>query len=504
MTTGLYEGALPVAGERLNGSSRPHTVRLLPWVDRRCDAPLIVELMRVLDPTAAVLVLLLFLLLPVAPAAAGVPIAGVLLTPVPAVALLGLGAFGAWWYVAFVVMGVYGAAPMRRGGDEAVVLAVAAALGAAPLMLAVGLLPLALTVGHVAALWAGATLAAIGLRALLRRLWSRRAPPRSPRRLLVVGSGPRARRLVAELTRPGECVSVVGHLDLPDRAGSLDLPYLGCLEQLEEVLMATAVDAVLIALPVKSCYAEVQRSIEICERIGVLAQYPADVFRSARADPRLDPSGARPVLAIDPVRDEARQRVKRAVDIVGAAAGLLLLWPLLCAIALAIRLTSRGPVLFVQQRCGRNRRLFPMYKFRTMVWNAEALQSGLEHLNEAPGPVFKIRQDPRVTPLGRLLRRTSLDELPQLVNVLRGDMSLVGPRPLPQRDVQRFSAAAALRRFSVRPGITCLWQVNGRSDLPFEDWIDLDLQYIDGWSLLLDLRILWRTVPAVVRGEGAA
>jgi lipopolysaccharide/colanic/teichoic acid biosynthesis glycosyltransferase len=144
-----------------------------------------------------------------------------------------------------------------------------------------------------------------------------------------------------------------------------------------------------------------------------------------------------------------------------------------------------------------------MYKFRTMVSNAEALQPELEHLNEAGGPVFKIRRDPRVTPLGRVLRRTSLDELPQLFNVMLGDMSLVGPRPLPLRDVHRFSAPASLRRFSVRPGITCLWQVNGRSDLGFDDWVRMDLQYIDRWSLLLDLRILARTLPAVLRGAGA-
>ena len=184
--------------------------------------------------------------------------------------------------------------------------------------------------------------------------------------------------------------------------------------------------------------------------------------------------------------------------------GLLLGMPLLLLIALAVRLSGTGPVLFVQQRYGRNRRAFPMYKFRTMVCNAEALQDDLEHLNEACGPVFKIRRDPRVTRIGRWLRRTSLDELPQLWNVLRGDMSLVGPRPLPLRDVDRFSAAATMRRFSVRPGLTCLWQVNGRSDLPFEDWMTLDLQYIDRWSLLLDLRILARTVPAVLRGVGAA
>jgi lipopolysaccharide/colanic/teichoic acid biosynthesis glycosyltransferase len=145
-----------------------------------------------------------------------------------------------------------------------------------------------------------------------------------------------------------------------------------------------------------------------------------------------------------------------------------------------------------------------MYKFRTMVNGASQLQPLLEQWNEATGPVFKIRSDPRVTPLGQLLRRTSLDELPQLFNVLRGDMSLVGPRPLPMRDVHHFSEAWLMRRFSVVPGLTGLWQVSGRSSLTFDKWIALDLQYIDEWSLALDLRILAKTVPAVLRGDGAS
>ena len=144
-----------------------------------------------------------------------------------------------------------------------------------------------------------------------------------------------------------------------------------------------------------------------------------------------------------------------------------------------------------------------MYKFRTMVRDAEHQQAALESRNEASGPVFKIANDPRLTPVGRFLRKTSIDELPQLFNVLRGDMSLVGPRPLPLRDVGRFSRPGDLRRFSMRPGVTCLWQINGRSALPFDDWIALDLRYIDRWSLLLDMLILVRTVPAVLRGTGA-
>jgi exopolysaccharide biosynthesis polyprenyl glycosylphosphotransferase len=203
------------------------------------------------------------------------------------------------------------------------------------------------------------------------------------------------------------------------------------------------------------------------------------------------------------VHDDVRTVIKRVFDVTAGGLGLIALAPLLAAIALAIRLTSPGPTFFIQERYGLNRRIFRMYKFRTMVANAEALQLALEHLNEAAGPVFKIRDDPRITAVGRFLRRTSLDELPQLINVVTGDMSLVGPRPLPLRDVRHFGEGALMRRFSVRPGLTGLWQVSGRSELGFEDWIRLDLQYIDRWSIGLDLKILLRTVPAVVRGAGA-
>ena len=180
-----------------------------------------------------------------------------------------------------------------------------------------------------------------------------------------------------------------------------------------------------------------------------------------------------------------------------------ILSPVLTCAALAIKLTSRGPVLYAQDRYGLYRRRFKMYKLRTMVKGAEALQTSLEHLNEASGPVFKIKHDPRMTRVGRFLRRTSIDELPQLVNVLRGEMSLVGPRPLPLRDVGRFSEAALVRRFSVRPGLTGLWQISGRSDLSFERWMELDMQYIDQWSLGLDLKIIAKTIPAVLKATGA-
>jgi lipopolysaccharide/colanic/teichoic acid biosynthesis glycosyltransferase len=169
-----------------------------------------------------------------------------------------------------------------------------------------------------------------------------------------------------------------------------------------------------------------------------------------------------------------------------------------------VKLDSSGPSLFAQERVGVNKRRFRMYKFRTMMANAEKLQAELESRNEVSGPVFKIKNDPRTTQIGRFLRKTSIDELPQLLNVLKGDMSLVGPRPLPVRDYAGFNEDWQRRRFSVRPGITCLWQVCGRSSISFDQWMDLDMRYIDEWSFWLDLKILAQTIPAVVKGSGAA
>jgi exopolysaccharide biosynthesis polyprenyl glycosylphosphotransferase len=279
---------------------------------------------------------------------------------------------------------------------------------------------------------------------------------------------------------------------------------LGTLDQLEQILMRQVVDEVIIALPIRSCYQHVQDALIVCERVGVQARYLADVFEAKLARPLYQPSPSMPAFALKVVADDYRLIVKRIVDVLGSAAAIVALAPLFIVLAIAIKATSRGPVFFVHERFGLNKRRFRLYKFRTMVAGAEALQAKLEEQNEARGPVFKIRRDPRVTTLGRFLRRTSLDELPQLWNVLRGDMSLVGPRPLPDRDVLRFSEAWLMRRFSVLPGLTGLWQISGRSDLPFDDWMRLDLEYIDKWSLRLDARILLRTLPAVIGGRGAS
>jgi exopolysaccharide biosynthesis polyprenyl glycosylphosphotransferase len=194
---------------------------------------------------------------------------------------------------------------------------------------------------------------------------------------------------------------------------------------------------------------------------------------------------------------------KRLIDMCGSAMLLIALAPLLMIVALLIKLDSPGPVFYTQQRVGLNRRHFKLFKFRTMAAGADKQQAMLEGLNEKDGPIFKIKDDPRITRIGRFLRHYSLDELPQLFNVFKGEMSLVGPRPMSLRDVQRIDIRWHRRRFSVKPGITCLWQVNGRSDVSFDHWVRMDLEYIDKWSLGLDMKILLKTIPAVVKGSGA-
>ena len=358
-----------------------------------------------------------------------------------------------------------------------------------------------------AAFWVAAASIAVAVRIPVWALAGSAARARVPRRVLIVGSGPRARRLRDEiLARPVGGVELLGWVDSDDHAlaARMDLPKVCGIEQLEDWLMHHVVDEALIALPVKSCYAEIQRCIEVCARVGVESKYLADAFQVSVARPRLEHDRSLPFLTMKTFCDDHRVLVKRAVDIVGALAGLLVLSPLLIGIAIAIKATSKGPVLFAQERYGQNKRRFRMYKFRTMVPNAEALIKHLEDKNEALGPIFKIKDDPRVTSVGRWLRKTSLDELPQLWNVVRGEMSLVGPRPMAVRDVQLFDQAWFMRRFSAPPGMTGLWQVSGRSNLGFDDWVTLDLKYIDEWSIGMDIRILALTVPTVLKGVGAA
>ncbi len=355
--------------------------------------------------------------------------------------------------------------------------------------------------------WGLAISATVAVRLLLNALAAPTNLSNHPRQVLIVGSGERALKLYRRLNGKSRAdYQVIGFVD-STRSGApfheIQSKLLGNLAQLEEILVANVVDEVLITLPVKSCYAQIERAIQVCERIGVESKYLSEIFEASRARTGYERMEGFAVTSLKPVIHDARYVVKRAIDIVGASLGLIILSPLFVLIAVAIRLTGGTPVFFSQERYGRNKRRFKMHKFRTMVPNAEALQSDLEHRNEVLGPVFKIKDDPRMTRLGRLLRRTSLDELPQLLNVVKGEMSLVGPRPLPLRDVSRFEEGWLMRRFCVAPGLTGLWQVNGRSHSSFDQWVEHDLMYIDTWSLTLDIKILLRTVPAVLKGVGA-
>lgn len=243
--------------------------------------------------------------------------------------------------------------------------------------------------------------------------------------------------------------------------------------------------------------------LEVCEKMGITARVSADFFRPKTAQIYaahvygllfISFSGSNPTLP--------HQYSKRIFDLVLSLLLLVLMAPLFFIIAVAIKLTSPGPVFFRQKRTGRNGRIFTMLKFRSMVDKAEAFKATLAERNIMSGPVFKIGNDPRVTPLGKFLRQASLDELPQLVNVLAGHMSFVGPRPLPFNESLQISGELR-RRLAVRPGITCLWQVSGRNNVDFQDWMRLDLRYVDNWSWRLDLEILLRTIPAVLAGKGA-
>jgi len=272
-----------------------------------------------------------------------------------------------------------------------------------------------------------------------------------------------------------------------------------------EFLRNNVVDEVAIYLPLRSYYEYAAQMAAVCEQHGILLRFDGDIFNLKIAKPRAATSHDDPQIAAPDMPNEGWPFLfKRALDLSVALTTVILLAPLLLFIAVLIKCTSRGSVLFEQRRVGLNKRQFTMYKFRTMVPDAEKTQEALMHLNEMSGPVFKIKNDPRITALGRILRKTSIDELPQLFNVLKGDMSLVGPRAMSVRDYQSFNEDWQRRRFSVPPGITCLWQIKGRNSVPFDQWMELDMEYIDRWSIWLDLQILARTIPAVLKGSGAA
>lgn len=313
--------------------------------------------------------------------------------------------------------------------------------------------------------------------------------------VLLAGLPVDMERLVSSFTTAQKLqLQVVGHFDISTQP----------LPELVELLHRFSVTRVIFAAA-HGQLDRVQAAIEACETEGVEAWMMADFIRTAIARPTFDMLGNHPMLVFRTTSDASWELLaKRLLDSVGSLAGLILLSPVFVAVSLAIRASSTGPVLFRQQRGGLHGRPFTMYKFRSMVVDAEMRKTALVELNKMDGPVFKVDSDPRVTGFGQWLRKTSLDELPQLYNVLRGEMSLVGPRPLPLDEIARIESRAQRRRLSVPPGLTCLWQISGRNEITsFDEWVRLDLTYIDTWSLWLDVKILLRTVPVVLSGLGA-
>ncbi len=326
-------------------------------------------------------------------------------------------------------------------------------------------------------------------------------------RVIIVGTGNRAKHLVASLQKGlTRGIDIVGFLDPYSTRANCGVPearILGSTSEFRSILKSHVIDEVILAIT-RNMHDDVEDIVRACEEEGIKLRMMADFHDMRISRMSLTMVAGTPLLLLEPVAiDEGRMVVKRMLDFILSAVGIILLFPLMVVIAAAIKIDSKGPVFFTQERVGFHKRIFRMYKFRSMYDGSHNLIQELEKFNEASGPIFKMHNDPRITRIGKFLRQSSLDELPQLFNILKGDMSLVGPRPMSVRDVNLFDQGIQRKRFSVRPGLTCLWQISGRSNLPFSKWLELDLQYIDNWTLFLDLKILFKTIPAVITGNGA-
>ncbi len=344
---------------------------------------------------------------------------------------------------------------------------------------------------------------ALVLRVTLFRTMTPRSGPIDE--VLVVGTGPLARATADDIRRKGRSV-LLGFVRFSNETApdALRGQVMGTAKDFEAVLRSMPVGEVVIANYNLAHADEMQAVVKTCERFGVPFALPANMFRLERARPLLSHAVTDGYIHYQSVQSKPVQMAfKRFFDIVSSGVALWLLAPLLLVVAALVKLTSRGPVLFRQQRVGLHGQPFGMLKFRTMVENAEALKAQLTAQNEMDGPVFKMKRDPRITSIGRFLRKFSIDELPQLINVLRGDMSVVGPRPPVPSEVARYEPWQR-RRLSVRPGLTCIWQVSGRNEISFEQWMYMDLQYIDNWSFKKDVELVLKTFPVVLTGRGAS
>ncbi len=324
------------------------------------------------------------------------------------------------------------------------------------------------------------------------------------RRVVIIGTGERAKQVADMIVESPELeTKLVGFLDFhrPGLWRYRDIPLLGRPRGLRKIIADSQVDAVFIAVEPE----ELPRTREvfaIAEEMGVPVCLMPNIYEPRVSTVRPMYINGLPALVYRAVPDhQVWLTLKSTVDRIGAAVGILLTAPIMLVTAILIKLDSHGPILYSQTRCGLNGKPFKLYKFRTMHNGADDRKIDLLHKNEMSGPVFKIKEDPRVTGIGRTLRKFSIDELPQFFNVFKGEMSLVGPRPPLPHEASGFEPWQR-RKLSVKPGVTCLWQVNGRNRIDFDDWMKLDLQYIDNWSLWLDARIIARTFPTVMKGTG--
>ena len=416
------------------------------------------------------------------------------------------------WHNLFVLCGLYVSKRLTRRRAEILEVCKAAVLASVFLLLSSKIFHIGMVTTNFvivfgtfcACLMVSGRLGARSLLLVLRRRG------KNMRFVLIVGTNGRAMEFANQIVeRPELGYSIVGFVD-DDWEGLWQFGQTGherccTFEGLAHFLRGNVVDEAAIYLPLRSYYQHAAQLVSLCEEHGIVIRFDSQIFNSriftSRTSAFEDSSQVMPAFRSSEIWPAM---AKRLIDLIFSLFLLIVLAPLFIGAALLVALTSPGPVFFRQTRVGLNKRQFTIYKFRTMVANAERVQDQLLSMNEMTGPVFKIKRDPRITPVGRLLRKTSIDELPQLFNVLKGDMSLVGPRAMSVRDYNLFDRDWQRRRFSVKPGITCLWQIHGRSSIPFEKWMELDMQYIDKWSLWLDLKILVQTIPAVLRGTGAA
>ncbi len=428
----------------------------------------------------------------------------ILQTPVTIRDVLFMLAYAEYWQLVMQGFGLYRShrlAPLAREWRH---LGLAVLVGTAPVTLFGGAMHLEFTSQALFAYFL--VLAFVGLATerfvLLALARGLRRRGHDLRNVIVVGHGDGALQMAGRLAHRADLgyriVDVVEVDGLQENIGQAEV-----LDRVSALLASHAIDEVFVSVPLDTGQPLLRAIVPLCEEQGITLRVVSGVADLILARAQVDEIDGQPVITIfTGPPDSVLLMAKRLIDIGIASLALVLSAPMMLLTTIAIRLDSRGPAVFAQERVGFSRRPFKFYKFRTMVLDAEARQADLECLNEAQGPVFKIRNDPRITRVGRWIRRLSIDELPQLFNVLTGDMSIVGPRPLPVRDVARIDVLAHRRRFTIKPGITCLWQVSSRAP-SFDDWIKTDMEYIDNWSLGLDFQIMMKTIPAVLSGRGA-